>query len=454
MHLRIIYKKNVCIISSAYVFLTISFEACYDALRIVTGYFEHLTHSINALIEVKADNVICLRGITESQDIKPFTLLTEKTPRRWIPFARKQYMVHNFLITDVMVGNSDEITKIDIKIKNVPAYDKEREFTVGVGGRVSFEIFKAFPTLKADASASSGISIKFKTGGLTIRSVDEKAFEKEMRQRTMEKNHALTERLKSRHRFCVITKVLETSQETVIECTSQRDSHAGFAAEVGSQGGTFNADIKSSKIGTLTLEAGTVLAFQCLGIDVDKTDWKVKLNYVRRMDYACYGKHRRGLGAIQYIEANEADEEANDDDESYIGFVRNSSSDIEALLDLFEDDDSDVEVFRKHLQNIDEVWSLLELIGYELQDDRIELTYDGPFHHLIPTLIAAISLFDTKDLDYISKCDSYQRKEILRIIEADSRGLRCIPVDPQFTQELQKEPVENVMALMNYEIDF
>lgn len=82
-----------------------------------------------------------------------------------------------------MVGNSDEITKIDIKIKNVPAYDKEREFTVGVGGRVSFEIFKAFPTLKADASASSGISIKFKTGGLTIRSVDEKAFEKEMRQR-------------------------------------------------------------------------------------------------------------------------------------------------------------------------------------------------------------------------------------------------------------------------------
>ncbi|VDI28181.1 Hypothetical predicted protein, partial [Mytilus galloprovincialis] len=196
---------------------------------------------------------------------------------------------------------------------------------------------------------------------------------------------------------------------------------------------------------------------------------------------ACYGKQRRGLGAIQYIEANEADEESNDDDESYsnsvesfkdifnmliateddikklktaVGFVRKSSSDIEALLDLFEDDDSDVEVFRKHLQNIDEVWSLLELIGYELQDDRIELTYDGPFHHLIPTLIAAISLFDTKDLDYISKCDSYQRKEILRIIEADSRGLRCIPVDPQFTQELQKEPVENVMALMNYEIDF
>ncbi|XP_071151336.1 uncharacterized protein [Mytilus edulis] len=137
-----------------------------------------------------------------------------------------------------------------------------------------------------------------------------------------------------------------------------------------------------------------------------------------------------------------------------VGFVRKSSSDIEALLDLFEDDDSDVEVFRKHLQNIDEVWSLLELIGYELQDDRIDLTYDGPFHHLIPTLIAAISLFDTKDLDYISKCDSYQRKEILRIIEADSRGLRCIPVDPQFTQELQKEPVENVMALINYEIDF
>lgn len=37
------------------------------------------------------------------------------------------------------------------------------------------------------------------------------------------------------------------------------------------------------------------------------------------------------------------------------------------LYTQFEDDDSDVEVFRKHLQNIDEVWSLLELIGYELQ---------------------------------------------------------------------------------------
>lgn len=37
------------------------------------------------------------------------------------------------------------------------------------------------------------------------------------------------------------------------------------------------------------------------------------------------------------------------------------------LYTQFEDDDSDVEVFRKHLQNIDEVWSLLELIGYKLQ---------------------------------------------------------------------------------------
>lgn len=37
------------------------------------------------------------------------------------------------------------------------------------------------------------------------------------------------------------------------------------------------------------------------------------------------------------------------------------------LYTQFEDDGSNIKRFRKHLQNIDEVWSLLEFIGYELQ---------------------------------------------------------------------------------------
>lgn len=56
--------------------------------------------AVSSLIVEDLDkSLLPVRGITESQDIKPFTLLTEKTPRRWIPFARKQYMVHNFLVS-------------------------------------------------------------------------------------------------------------------------------------------------------------------------------------------------------------------------------------------------------------------------------------------------------------------------------------------------------------------
>lgn len=476
-----------------------------------------------------------VKGVSESQSIKPFTLLIEKTPKRWKSFASKQYMVHNFLIADVLSGNSDDIQNIDVTSSKILAYEKERELTVGVGGKVSLEIFKAFPHLKAEANATGGVSIKVKTGGLTIRTVDEKAFEKAMRERTVEKDHALIKALfsKSRRRFCVVSKVLETSQETVIECTSKHDGHAGFTAEVGTQGGAFNADIKSSKIGTLTLDAGTVLAFKWLRIDVDKTTCKVDLDYgkidVYKLPLQMAGTPSYLLETAEEVneageEVNEADEEVNytdedsnksddhvndadekvdesdeeinddesddesdesttDDEESdadekvsqayldlynmfiateddikklktAVCLVMKSSSDIEALLDLFEDDGGEVDTFSRQLQNSDAVWSLLELIGYKLQDNHIELTYHGLLHHLIPSLIAAMSLFDTEDLEFIRKCDSYQRKEILRIITADVHGKKCIPLDPKFTQELQKEPVENVMALMNYEIDF
>lgn len=56
--------------------------------------------AVSSLIVEDLDkSLLPVRGITESQDIKPFTLLTEKTPKRWIPFASKQYKVHNFLVS-------------------------------------------------------------------------------------------------------------------------------------------------------------------------------------------------------------------------------------------------------------------------------------------------------------------------------------------------------------------
>lgn len=66
---------------------------------------------------------------------------------------------------------------------NIPSYETGKQLEVGIGGKISVEIFKAFPSLKAEATATGGISMKIKSGGLSLKKIDESAFEKAIRGR-------------------------------------------------------------------------------------------------------------------------------------------------------------------------------------------------------------------------------------------------------------------------------
>ncbi|XP_052087774.1 uncharacterized protein LOC127724722 [Mytilus californianus] len=294
-----------------------------------------------------------------------------------------------------------------------------------------------------------------------------------MRGRTVEKHHAFIKAFfkKPRCRFSVITTVLETVHETVIECSSKHGGHAAIDAKIGTQGGSLNVDVSSSKTGTLTLDAGTVLACQWQLMNVDKTTGEIFPDYQlsRRSNdsfnipvvlQAAVLPEPEGdvIEVFKNIKWRLSDlncvgEDIISEFRTAVCNVMNSSSDIQALLDLCDDMDGDLQAFRNQLQNSDACWSLLELIGYKLQDNNIVITSDGPFCKLMPAVLESLSLFDVEDLEIIRKCDAYQKKEILRIIIAAMNNQTSITIDSNLIQQIQKEPVENVFAVMDFEID-
>ena len=96
----------------------------------------------------------------------------------------------NILIKDFLTCKISDVltepdTALDVNIteKPVKSYETNKKFSAGVGGKVALDIFKELPSIKAEATAAGGISITVKTGGLALKTIDEKAFERQLRSR-------------------------------------------------------------------------------------------------------------------------------------------------------------------------------------------------------------------------------------------------------------------------------
>lgn len=92
------------------------------------------------------------------------------------------YNVHQ-QVHDVLEGDNEALSKIQINSKELKGYQKEQQLDVDLGGKASLEIFTKLPQIKAEATAAGGVTVKLKTNGLTLKSVDDTAFEKLFRDR-------------------------------------------------------------------------------------------------------------------------------------------------------------------------------------------------------------------------------------------------------------------------------
>lgn len=445
-----------------------------------------------------------VHSISGSNNIRPWTVLVENHAKI---FNIQQHTACDFLIADVVRGHLEGFEKIAIQNQTLTnSYSRKRE--VALGSTMALEIFKLFPNLKAQAYATGNILMNIKTGGLTLKKIDENEFKKSLSKLALDREHSFFHFWKDKNvklytKMLVIESVLEIDEETVIEFTCKNYGNADVSSktlQVADQNASVSAEAFNCKAETLNLEAGTVLACGWQQMIIDKSKWLIGLQYEdsvhsnSKFHYYNSSTEEENKSEEETNESssdetngdenrfdeneNRSNEDKDDSDEDdrdqdcrlydlyyateeqirkfkdAVGIVVRSTSDCNALLKLLEDDGGEAKKFRSQLQKSEEVWTLLGLMGYEIQKKHIKQTTRGPFRLLVPAVLESSTLVDREDLERISNCNDYQKTELLRIIKAADDFKEYISVDTKFLQELQNEPVENIVGLIDVKIDF
>ncbi|XP_052067535.1 uncharacterized protein LOC127706854 [Mytilus californianus] len=411
-----------------------------------------------------------VHGIIESNLIKPMSVVVEKTPVRRKFWADNQYIVYNYLISDLLSGDSDGFANIPIETKNFVNYCKAKEISCGVSGKLSLEVFNKLPHLKADAKASGGILIKIKEGGLKLSTLKETEFERQLKGRSVKKDHDFLTSFfdKPRRRICVVTSILETADKTVIECCSKSRAHGSVSAEVVGQGANVQAEGSSTAFGTLTLEPGTVLACNWKILKLDRETGEIGLDYPlsapknkkctviansTAADFIDGDDKSMDCELPELFDLKSASEDERHKFKTAITAIKKCSRDIDELMKMFENKIANTKTLQEKVKHSEAVFSLLSLAGYTVEGKYIKKTRDTTIETAVEAVVEALDTFNRADVECITNCNQYQKEGFLNIIKRAMKGETVIQIDTKFVEELQKKPVEHVLAVLNFEID-
>lgn len=412
-----------------------------------------------------------VHGIIETDRIRHMSVIVEKTPVRRKFWADNQYIAYGYLISELLKGDSDGFSKIPVKTTKFPNYSKEKEISCNASGKLCFQIFEQLPHLKAHAKASGGILIKIKQGDLELHTLDENALENALRGRSVEKDHSfiISFLKKTRRRICIVTSVVVTAAETVIGYSSKYEAGGRAAAKAAGQGGSLQVDSSRSASGMVTLKPGTVLACNWKILQLDKDTGEIKLDYIlsapkiqKSAVLANCSFEDSADGSTESInyrppELSDLKGVSEDDRNKFkvaIKAIQKCSSDIDALMELFENKIANTKKLQEKVKHREAVWSLLHLSGYTIQGNYFKKTTETAFGTAVESVIEAFDVCFRDDVECITNCNKYQREGVLNIIKRAIKGETRMQVDTKFFEEIQKEPVEKVLAIMNFDIDF
>lgn len=428
---------------------------------------------------------------TSQSNIKPLTIVIEKQVK-YLKYLEGgiQYEVRSCYISDLLLGD-----KVTVKEEEKPIkYNNENESTYNISGKTAFSIWNLIPAWMSSASATAGMSMKIKTDDFKLRYVTESAFDTALKGRSIDKSNKLIKRYLNLpyHRICVVTEVLETTGDTVIECTNKQEKHAKVSAEMEGQSVSGTVSNERSNTKTSTLTAGHVVGFQWTPIDIEGDNGdNISISSKGFIDHTKLKIQRAAPDFLptqsngQEIEKEEDSDEAEEEEESdddeksneadddwrlselsramdgnvidlkaAVFIIMHSPTDIEELSYLCACESGEKEEFFGQLAKKDEVLQILRLLGFEYDDNLIRITSTGPFKTLIPVLLEALSFLSSEELELIGKYDADQRAEILRIIKEAKNDKTTIPIDSEFTEDLKEGSLKNALAVMNFDINF